>query len=82
VTIASRDFPLLVTTRLTRWSMLMFSESSETANLSEPTLRMDCRVIGERSDAVLRTTMPGNDDVRIPSRDTLLCPSLANYEAK
>ena len=23
---------------------------------------MDCRVIGERSDAVLRTAMPGNDD--------------------
>jgi hypothetical protein len=22
---------------------------------------MDCRVIGERSDAVLRTAMPGND---------------------
>jgi hypothetical protein len=22
---------------------------------------MDCRVVGERSDAILRTTMPGND---------------------
>jgi hypothetical protein len=24
---------------------------------------MDCRVIGERSEAVLRTTMPGNEGV-------------------
>ena len=30
--------------------------------------RMDCRVIGERSDAVLQTAMPGNDELN-PSRD-------------
>jgi hypothetical protein len=24
--------------------------------------KMDCRVVGERSDAVLRTAMPGNDE--------------------
>jgi hypothetical protein len=30
--------------------------------------KMDCRVIGERSDAVLRTAMPGNDEDNAPSR--------------
>ena len=30
-------------------------------DLCVPTILMDCRVIGERSDAVLRTAMPGND---------------------
>ena len=32
---------------------------------------MDCRVIGERSDAVLRTAMPGNNDVGKRSRDAI-----------
>ena len=41
----------------------------EPATLCNRTRRMDCRVIGERSDAVLRTATPGNDDKRsIPPR--------------
>jgi hypothetical protein len=32
--------------------------------LIAPCCRMDCRVRGERSDAVLRTAMPGNDEGR------------------
>jgi hypothetical protein len=31
---------------------------------------MDCRVIGERSDAALRTAMPGND-VSVKTRNAL-----------
>src|SRR6202023_2146113 len=32
---------------------------------------MDCRGIGERSDAVLRTAMPGNDDAEERSRNAI-----------
>ena len=39
---------------------------------------MDCRVIGERSDAVLRTAMPGNDAIKFRSRDAASRPSFAH----
>jgi hypothetical protein len=35
-------------------------------NLSEPDVSMDHRVIGERSDAVLQTAVPGGDEQRKP----------------
>jgi hypothetical protein len=49
--------------------MLTSSESKSCGKSQHPAAslnalrrRMDCRVIGERSGAVLRTAMPGNDD--------------------
>jgi hypothetical protein len=48
--------------------MLTCGEADGEANLSEPAFHMDCRVIGERSDAVLRTAMPDNDESRAFSR--------------
>jgi hypothetical protein len=40
--------------------------------------RMDCRIIGERSDAVLRTAMSGNDEMKSHSRGAIPRPSFAN----
>src|SRR5277367_5251127 len=41
------------------------------------TVHRDCRVIGELSDAVLRTVMPGSDDVGYRSRDAIASESLS-----
>jgi hypothetical protein len=60
---------------LTRWSMLKRSSSNHAAKLSERHCPMDCRGIGERSDAVLRTATPGNDERKIPA--ALTRPSFA-----
>jgi hypothetical protein len=49
--------------------MLTCSESSDTTTLSKPALPMDCRV------------KPGNDEIEHRSRDTFMCPSLADHEA-
>src|ERR1700730_14230607 len=38
---------------------------------------MDCRVIGERSDGVLRTAMPGNDAMMHSAGRLLICALLA-----
>src|SRR5438067_13832587 len=39
---------------------------------------MDCRVIGERSDAVLRPAMPGNDDGEVAARNLPCAGDLMN----
>jgi hypothetical protein len=51
--------------------MLKCGKGNSSVNSSKPTLSMDCRVIGERSDAVLRTAMPGNDDAKDRSHNAI-----------
>jgi hypothetical protein len=73
-TLPSRECPPSSPPGLTRWSML--TGKVQLGPISALQSPMDRRVIGERSDAVLRTAMPGDDEL-FRCRDAPSHPSCA-----